>query len=79
MKELEQESMAAVRPSFIPAHEWVGHWLTIPEFSRLMGRRPSTVYGWARDGVMSEFGISTFEFRLGRKHSARIFVKNPYC
>jgi hypothetical protein len=71
-------SILASRPSFVPAHAWVGHWLTIEEFARMMGRRPQTVYKWIRQNSMMDFNISTYEFRIGRKHSARIFVRNPY-
>ena len=75
---LPGEDLIASRPSFIPPCSWVGHWLTISEFSRLAGRPLQTVYYWVREGTLSEFGISTYEFRFGRKHSARVFVKNPY-
>ena len=63
----------------VPPCSWPGHWLTIQEFSRLMGRQPSTVYGWLANGTFKDFGLSVYEFRLGRKHSARFFVRNPYC
>jgi hypothetical protein len=79
MKDAEPaEALMSARPVCVPPHQWAGHWLTVAEFSRLMGRRPYTVYGWVRENVMSEFGISVYEFRSGRKHSARIFVRNLY-
>jgi hypothetical protein len=73
------KNVMAGRPSSVPPHQWVGHWLTISEFSRLMGRAPRTGYNWIRTGILPEFGISTYEFRMGKKHSARIFVRNPYA
>jgi hypothetical protein len=76
MKEIDAAKPARV-PA-IPQCSWSGHWLTIVEFSRLMGRKPPTIYEWIREGTLSEFGIATYEFRFGRKHSARIFVRNPY-
>jgi hypothetical protein len=63
----------------VPSCSWPGHWLTIQEFSGLMGRQPSTVYGWLANGTFKDFGLSVYELRLGRKHSARFFVRNPYC
>ena len=63
----------------VPACSWPGQWLTVMEFSRLMGRRPPTVYEWLANDVLSSFGISVYVFRSGRKHSARFFIRNPYC
>lgn len=63
----------------VPPYNWPGQWLTVMEFSRLMGRRPPTVYEWLANDVLSSFGISVYVFRSGRKHSARFFIRNPYC
>jgi len=82
MKEPDTQSESTMmedKPSFVPACLWVGHWLTVSEFARLMGRSPQTVYKWTRLGTTAEFGISTYEYRSGRKHSARVFVRNPYA
>ena len=75
---METDTVRANYPAAIPQHSWTGHWLTVAEFSRLMGRQPQTVYDWVKFGTLSEFGVSVYEFRLGRKHSARIFIRNPY-
>jgi hypothetical protein len=68
----------AARPSFIPPCIWAGHWLTVPEFARLVGRSPWTVHWWLRKETLSAFGLSVYEIRTGKKHSARIFIRNPY-
>jgi len=41
MKDVESaEALMAARPVCVPPHQWAGHWLTVAESSRLMGRRP---------------------------------------
>ena len=70
--------MLAPRPSHVPPHQWISHWLTIREFSRLVDRSPWTIYGWLADGTFGEFGLSVYGSRYGKKHSARFFIKNPY-
>jgi len=60
----------------VPSYNWRTHWLTVIEFSRMMGRRPSTVYEWIGDGTLAEFGIPVCQFRHGRLHSGRTFIQN---
>ena len=62
----------------VTAYNWRAHWLTVGEFSRMMGRRPSTVYDWVGDGTLAEFGIPVWQFRQGRRHSGRVFILNIY-
>lgn len=62
----------------IPSHNWRAHWLTVQEFSRMMGRRPQTVYSWIENGTLAEFGIPMCQFRQGRRHSGRVFIQNIY-
>lgn len=62
----------------IPAHNWRAHWLTVTEFSRVMGRSPDTVHGWVRQGVLAEFGIPVYCVRGGRLHSGRVFILNIF-
>ncbi len=69
----------ASSPATVPQNSWPGHWLTVVEFARMMGRRPPTVYNWLQEDVLSTFGISVYSFRSGRKHSARFFIRNPYA
>ncbi len=78
MAKTVKEQPVMPRPQTVPQCSWPGHWLTITEFSRMMGRNPRTVYGWIEDDVLSTFGISVYGFRSGRKHSARFFIQNPY-
>lgn len=62
----------------VPSHNWRAHWLTVTEFSRMMGRRPQTVYSWIGDGTLAEFGVPVCQFRGGRLHSGRTFILNIY-
>ena len=62
----------------IPAHNWSAHWLTVSEFSRMMGRKPSTIYEWIGEGTLAEFGIPVWQIRSGRLHSGRVFIFNVY-
>ena len=62
----------------VPACSWPGQWLTVTEFSRVMGRRPQTVHWWIRTGVLAEFGIPICQFRHGGLHSGRVFIQNIY-
>lgn len=70
-----QASDRATSARNVPSHDWRGHWLTVTEFSRMMGRRPSTVYEWVGDGVLAEFGIPVWQYQCGRKHSGRVFIR----
>ena len=72
------EDLMSARPSHVPPHAWVGHWLTIPEFARLTGRSVSGVYTILERGTLAEFGIATYRVRSGRLHSGRTFIRNPY-
>lgn len=60
----------------VPPCNWRAHWLTVNEFARLMGRRPFTVHGWIRSGVLAEFGFPICQFRCGGLHSGRTFIQN---
>lgn len=62
----------------IPDHNWHAHWLTVSEFSRMMGRSPWTIQTWIRNGTLAEFGIPVWQMRCGRPHSGRIFIQNVY-
>lgn len=62
----------------VPVHNWRAHWLTVSEFSRMMGRRPTTMYKWIGDGTLAEFGVPVMQFRSGRLHSGRTFILNIY-
>jgi len=62
----------------LPAHNWHAHWLTVQEFSRVMGRDPQTVYWWLHNGTLAEFGIPVWQTRCGRLHSGRTFIQNIY-
>lgn len=62
----------------IPSCSWRAHWLTVTEFSRMMGREPQTIYTWLRNGTLAEFGIPVCHFRYGRLHSGRTFIQNIY-
>ena len=69
-------SPSSPSPRLVPTYNWRAHWLTVTEFSRMMGRRPSTVYEWVEDGTLAEFGFPVREFRYGRRHSGRVFIQN---
>jgi hypothetical protein len=62
----------------VPAYNWRAHWLTVQEFSRMMGREPQTVYKWIRNNTLSEFGVPVMHFRNGKQHSGRVFILNIY-
>lgn len=62
----------------VPVHNWRAHWLTVVEFSRVMGRRPPTIYEWVHDGTLAEFGIPVCQFRGSKLHSGRVFIQNIY-
>ena len=62
----------------VPLHNWRAHWLTVVEFSRLMGREPVTIHKWVRDGTLAEFGVPVMHFQPGRRHSGRTFILNIY-
>jgi hypothetical protein len=62
----------------VPPYNWRAHWLTVTEFSRMMGRRPQTVYWWVGNGTLAEFGIPVCQFRHGGLHSGRTFIQNIY-
>lgn len=72
------ESDHAASARLIPDHNWSAHWLTAQEFSRVMGRRPQTVYTWLRNGTLAEFGIPVCTFRCGGLHSGRTFIQNIF-
>jgi hypothetical protein len=61
----------------VPSCPWRAHWLTVAEFSRVMGRRPRTIHDWVEDGTLAEFGIPTYQVRRGR-HLSRTFILNIY-
>jgi hypothetical protein len=61
-----------------PPHNWRAHWLTVDEFSHMMGRRPQTIHTWLRNGTLAEFGIPVCQFRCGGLHSGRTFILNIY-
>ena len=71
-----EESASSAR--LVPSCNWRAHWLTVQEFSRMMGRRPQTIYSWLRDDTLAEFGIPTCQFRHGKTHSGRVFIQNIY-
>jgi hypothetical protein len=79
VKESDISLSGASQIHSVPQHQWRGHWLTVVEFSRLMGRKPPTVYEWLANDTLSTFGICVYGFRKGRKHSARFFIQNPYA
>jgi hypothetical protein len=62
----------------VPVHNWRAHWLTVAEFSRMMGREPQTVYTWLRNGTLAEFGIPVYHFRFQGLHRGRAFIQNIY-
>jgi hypothetical protein len=62
----------------VPLCNWRAHWLTVAEFSRLMGYHPQTVYWWLRNNTLAEFGIPTMQFRGTRSHCSRSFILNIY-
>ncbi len=62
----------------VPTCNWRAHWLTVAEFSRVMGRRPQTIYSWINNGTLAEFGIPSCQFRHGRVHSGRVFILNIF-
>ena len=62
----------------VPSCSWRAHWLTVTEFSRMMGREPQTIHTWLRNGTLAEFGIPTYSFRCGGLHSGRTFIQNIY-
>ena len=62
----------------VPTCNWRGHWLTVTEFARMMGREPRTGYNWVRNGTLAEFGVPVYQFRCGGLHSGRVFIKNIY-
>ena len=62
----------------VPPYNWRAHWLTVTEFSRMMGRRPQTVYWWIGNGTLAEFGIPVCQFRYGGLHSGRTLIQNTY-
>ena len=62
----------------VPPYNWRAHWLTVTEFSRMMSRRPQTVYWWVGNGTLAEFGIPVCQFRHGGLHSGRTFIQNIY-
>ena len=86
MRKVEVKTEITVQPADvrvssargIPVHNWRAHWLTVQEFSRMMGRSPSTVYDWVGDGTLAEFGIPVWQTRHGRLHSGRTFILNIY-
>ena len=84
-----KETVTAVVPSenltepsssarLVPSCNWRAHWLTVQEFSRMMGRRPQTVYSWIGDGTLADFGIPMCQFRHGKRHSGRVFIQNIF-
>ena len=72
------ESAVLSSTRLVPIYNWRAHWLTVQEFSRLMGRRPRTVYDWIDDGTLAEFGIPSCQFRYGKLHSGRTFIRNVF-
>lgn len=69
---------SSASPIRLPVHNWRAHWLTVTEFSRMLGRPPATVYRWLNDGTLAEFGVPILEFRNGRRHTGRVFIQNIY-
>ncbi len=62
----------------VPTYNWRAHWLTVAEFSRMMGRAPDTVHGWVRQGILADFGIPVYCTRGCKLHSGRVFIRNIY-
>jgi hypothetical protein len=62
----------------IPIYPWRAHWLTVMEFSRMMGRHPQTVYTWLSNGTLSEFGFPVYYCRSQGIHRGRTFIKNVF-
>jgi hypothetical protein len=62
----------------VPSCPWRAHWLTVSEFSHLMGRPAHTVYTWIERGTLAEFGIPTFQFRGSKLRSGRVFIQNVF-
>ena len=73
-----EDTTVPVPASRVPAHAWRAHWLTITEFSRMMGRQPRTIREWVDEGTLAEFGIPVCQFRHGKRHSGRSFILNIY-
>jgi hypothetical protein len=62
----------------VPTYNWRAHWLTVNEFSRMMGRAPDTVHWWLRNGTLAEFGIPVYRVCGRRRHLGRVFIQNIY-
>jgi hypothetical protein len=75
---LSEPSPASTSSSRLPPYPWRAHWLTVAEFSRVMGRSYWTVQDWVRDGTLAEFGIPVYQSRHGRRHTGRTFILNIY-
>jgi len=74
-----KQPVSSEAPAYIvPSYNWHAHWLTVNEFSRMMGRRPYTIHTWLRRGTLMEFGIPVMQFRNGHKHSGRTFIQNVF-
>lgn len=39
---------------------WHHHWLTVREFSRMMGRSERQVQKWTHDGTLADFGYPIY-------------------
>lgn len=76
--ESKNDPSAHLSSARVPVHNWRAHWLTVQEFSRMMGRRPFTVHWWLRNGTLAEFGIPVYRVRDGRLHSGRAFIRNIF-
>ena len=73
--EKKEDSSSA---AFVPICNWRAHWLTADEFARVLGRSHWTVQRWLREGTLTEFGIPIMQFRHGRRHSSRTFIRNIF-
>lgn len=76
--EIVEADESPTHRSSVPPHNWNAHWLTVREFSRVMGRSEHTVNWWLRNGILADFGIPVCRFRCGRMHSGRNFIRNIF-
>ncbi len=78
IEETMDNSPVASSARSVPPYNWRGHWLTVTEFARMMGREPRTVAWWVETGILADFGIPVCQFRHGKVHSGRAFIQNVY-
>lgn len=55
---------------------WSGHWLTIKEFSRMMGRSEVQVLNWTQNGTLDAFGFPVYCASRGSRSRFYIFSKD---